>query len=557
VRPGRIARVCGVVVLAVAVGLLATTLVAGLGRIAWIAGAVLVPVGGLLLATAAWSAAEARGDGNAALLTRSAAPLVVTIAACVVLLALPGWLLDRSNDELIAWTAPDVVLVDGDVALSADPREGQPAEPAPTGGDALRDPVPERDLVGRDPDDGEVRWRTPLRRSDRHPFDADDPDGWHRVGDVALVSGDGFGMAAVDVRTGRLLWQDVDRAPRVVLATTRTVASTDCGEAGPCVAEGRDLRTGRVRWSAPTRDEGRSLGAPSTTPARDDGPWPSRWAVVEAPASDAPGGRRSWTVRDVDTGRVVSRGTAEVGTTLTTFAGGVLRGDPSGDTGEATRLRLQDPATGRTRWSRTVEGRPVDAGASQSSSVAAPGGWIALQPRQGEADAGLEPSIRDEPSLPLVDPRDGRPVAVRVADETRRVVLVRSPMPPVTAATVASGAAPASRLVGLDPDAGLGLVLAPGRGGAPPTWPEDETSNRRLTLAGDLIARRRLAAYADAVGETQDDGIELRDVATTRVVGRLRGEGLSPPEAEGDRIVVRREGGRGEDDEDLVLVRRP
>lgn len=141
-------RISGSTVLVGGVLLLVVTLLAGLGRPGWIVGAVLLPVAGVLLASAAWSASEARGDGNAVLLARSGAPLLVTIAACVVLLALPGWLLDRANDELIAWSASDVVLVDRDLALTVEPADD--AEPRCT-------------AEARDLRTGRIRWSAPVQ----------------------------------------------------------------------------------------------------------------------------------------------------------------------------------------------------------------------------------------------------------------------------------------------------------------------------------------------------------------------------------------------------------
>jgi hypothetical protein len=486
--------------------LLVLTALLGWGWAAWFFSALLVAAAGLAGAVVVLRRSRAGGAYVARATLRGAVPAVVGVLVCAFALALPDALRKHENGAMVAWSAPgedSVVLAEHGVALTLG---------SPSGDEDDTENV----VVGRDLDDGHVRWRT------RVPVPADAERGsydgrWQRVGDVALVAGGPFRHAALD------------------------------------------LRTGRVRWSAPVAPQAAYLGAPTMQRTPESGPlWPGRWVLTMAPdpqqgdagpsfgdTSRAPERPLSWAVRDLETGRVVRRGTTRGLSGLALAGGGLLREreleGPTGVTRPRTTWSLVDPETGRVRWSRTEEAGRSDPG-GPGLGIWLPSGRI---PLARSPFAGFDLNVEDRYArgggreLRLIDPRTGRDAGVPLGSSDHLTIETR-PAAPVTAATVARNPDPDATLLLNVIESGdrysRELVAFPGRPGAPRSWP-DRTASDDYVFTATLAARPRSYDLEDLTGEGQQDGIEIRDLRTGEVVNRIRGWGAGYPEAVGERIV--------------------
>jgi hypothetical protein len=582
-----IAAVLGVV-------LLVLTALLGLGAVPWILGALIVLAAGVAGAVVTHLRARRHGARVVPALARGAVPAALGLAVCVAALALPGALRARENGRLVAWTAPgrsSVVLAEHGIALTLERAPGQAT--------GLR-PV----VVGRDLDDGRVRWRTRLRIPD-DARDGSYDDRWQRVGDVAIVAGGPFRSAALDLRTGRVLWQDLRPGLRIsAVATTRAIASTRCvdtedededesatpddaespdGAGGsasagppPCTAEVRDLRTGRIRWSTPVAPQGVYLGAPTTQRNQSSGPlWPGRWVLTLAPdpraggrgpewdtPSRAPKRPLDWAVRDLETGRVLRRGSTRGLTGLALAGGGLLREQSrerfTGYPRRRTTWSLVDPVTGRVRWSRTEVAGRADPG-GPGTGIWLPAGRVPVAKAPfAEFDLKIEDDrTRDGGhELRLLDPRTGRLTAVRTGSADS-LTFLPGPSPEVTAATVARNPDADKHVLlsvtGSSPSVSRILLATPGRPADTTAWPDDAGGNDYVATA-DLAARGRDHELEDLTGEEQSDAIEIRDRRTGEVVNRIRGWGSGEVRAVGERIVF--DDRATDDDESVTRVLR-
>jgi hypothetical protein len=559
--------------------LLVLTAVLGWGAVAWFLSALLVAAAGLLAGLVVLLRSRAGGASAVRSALRGAVPAATGVALCAFALALPTVLRTHENGALVAWSVPgegSVVLAEHGVALTLEEPPGE-------------DSGPESVVVGRDLDDGRVRWRTRVPVPDdagRGSYDGR----WQRVGDVALVAGGPFRYAALDLRTGRLLWQDRRKGLRIsAVATTRAVASTRCrstadeGDRAPdptpgatpsCTAEVRDLRTGRVRWSAPVARQGVYLGAPTVQRGPESGPlWPGRWVLVVAPdprdgdagpswadtRSPTPDRPLDWALRDLETGRTVLRGSTRGLSGLALAGGGLLRERVRERSEFGFRPRttwsLVEPATGRVRWSRTEDAGRSDPG-GPGLGIWLPSGRI---PVARSPFAAFDLNVEDEYArnggheLRLIDPRTGRLSAVPLG-RSDHLAFVSAPPPAVDAGSVTGNPAPdATVLLNATSPAvrrSRMLVATPGRPGAPVQWPGGAGNDYVATAT--LAARSRDWDLRDLTGEDQQDALEVRDVRTGEVVNRVRGWGTGYPTVVGERITF---GDRSDDEDDGGVTR--
>ncbi|MSW52397.1 MAG: hypothetical protein F2817_16115 [Actinobacteria bacterium] len=562
--------------------LLALTALLGWGYAAWFFSALLLAAaglaGGLLVAVRSLAA-----DASVVRATvRGSLPAVVGVLVCAAAIALPTVLREHENGELVAWSVPgerSVVLAEHGVALTVE---------EPPGEDDGRENL----VVGRDLDDGRVRWRT------RVPVPADAERGsydgrWQRVGDVALVAGGPFRYAALDLRTGRLLWRDARKGLRIsAVATTRAVASTRCRSTGDgddedaeptpgaspsCVAEVRDLRTGRVRWRAPVARQGVYLGAPTTQRSAESGPlWPGRRVLVLAPdprdgdrgpswsadRSPAPDRPLAWAVRDLETGRTVRRGTTRGLSGLALAGGGLLTERVRERSGFGYRPRttwsLLDLPGGRVRWSRTEDAGRADPG-GPGLGIWLPSGRI---PVARSPFAAFDVNVEDRYArgggreLRLIDPRTGRVAAVPLGSADH-LSFVAAPAPAVSTTSAARNPAPDATILlnvsRLSVRRTRMLLATPGRPGAPVEWARG--AGRDYVATATLAARSRDRDLQDLTGEDQQDALEVRDVRTGEVVNRIRGWGTSTPTAVGERLTFD-DGSEHEEDGGVTRVLR-
>lgn len=530
----------------------------------WRSGALLLLAGGAAFGVLVRRRALGHGAPPRRALLGAALPVLVGALACVVALVLPGLLVARENARLVAWTAPggaEPELIGAGVAVSTER----------TAGEGRDGPVT---VVGRDARDGRVRWRT--RVTDPGQARGARPT-WQRVGRTALVTGHVLGFAAVDLPTGRLLWRVRDRGVRFSsVATVRTVASSHClpqtrrGRGLPvpsCTAEGRDLRTGRVRWSVPVAPEGITLGSPVASRQERSGPlWPSAWAVTvqrDPGARPAAGLAARWpashepsrsplryAVRDVDTGRVALRGRADDEVLLAVAGSGLLRAiQPRSAAGAPTRLELQDPSTGRTRWSRELPSR-VLRGDGPGPWLAMLSGWVPLSSSPSTPLTGINPQGPGRLRLRfgVLDPRTGRLVALPVP-RLRHLSVPPAPDPVVDARTVAE-VAPDPVVVVTSQWNNVVLALRPGDPRASRSWQDEGGGTFGLVRTARVSASVQPFELRDLSGARARGGFEVRDLRTGRRLGAVRSASAAQPKAVGDGIVFLDRDG----DDDVVRV---
>lgn len=526
----------------------------------WTTGALLLLAGGLAAAAIVRHGAIARGASGLRATLRAVLPALAGVLACAVALALPGALVARENARLVAWTVDgdaEPVLIGAGVAVSAE-RSGGAAD-----GGLLT-------LVGRRAADGRVLWRTRIADPGTP---RGEPPRWQRVGTTAIATDDRLGFAAVDLPTGRLLWRTRDRGARFSsVATDRSVASTLCllsdarGRGVPvprCTAEARDLRSGRVLWSAPVAPEGAPLGSPVASRRERSGPlWPSSWVLtVERdpdarppsgldarwPASYEPSGSPlRYAVRDVDTGRVAMRGRADDDELLAVTGLGLLRAvQPRSAAGPSTRMALIDPRTGRTRWSRELPSR-VLRGAGPGPWLATLGGRVPLSTTPGDLLAGIDPQGEKRLLLRfcLLDPQSGRIVELPVP--RLRHLSIPPQQDPVVDARAARAVVPDPVVVVTSQWNNVVLALHPDAPRASRSWQDEGGGTFGLVRTAGVSASVQPFELRDLRGTRAGGGFEVRDLRAGERLGAVRGDSAAQPKAVGDGIVFRDRDGEDE-----------
>jgi outer membrane protein assembly factor BamB len=435
----------------------------------------------------------------AGLATRRAPLALAGIAAAVLLFLLPGFLIDRRNDQGIAWTAPKgerVVFAGAGLAVTSQ-EAGQR-------------------IAGRDLATGKRRWVLGLPEGSRGDVQV------RRVGRTLLVSDRASTLRAVDLATGKLRWDTPpvkDGYQLPAIANPELVATSVCGTRPGCTAEVRSIADGKVRWRAPTTSSDWLGSPPIAQSLGADRPlWPASAVVL--------GNGERYEVRRLESGKVVARG-RDRDDSLGVTGNLLLR-----ETNEKV-LSATDVTTGKVVWTRDLAGRTVARAPDDTFS------WLGI-PDGGLILTGAFPDMDTltlAGELRVLDPRTGEvtahPTHVRSAGGT---VVVPTDEPPVTAVTATAGAKPGVPVIG---DYFDDRVLADGR------VYRAEFSKRAIGAIPTQVGWRQ---PVHAFGHGDRNGAVVRDRRNGRELVRYTGDdAYVSVSSEGERLVIH-DGGR-----DLVV----
>ena len=437
--------------------------IAGFGRLPFLAGVLCLALAGIV---------AARQSGRALL-------ALAGIAAAVLLFLLPGFITGRRNDEGITWVTP----------------KGERVELAEAGF-AVTSSDNNTTITARELDTGKRRWRMDLDVREHFASNLL----VRRVGDTLLVVDNDGRLRGIDLETGKQRW-DTPPASDLVLpaiASPDLVASTRC-DGERCTAEARSIADGKVRWKAPVDGSPPWLGSPPIAQAlqTDRALWPASAVIV------ASGDR--YEVRQLATGKVVARGTAE-DDGLGVIGNLFLRETEKGV------LSAIDVTTGREVWTRPADGlKAARAPDGSLDWLGIPDGGLILTRGLSDMDR-----LNLGDTLRVLDPRTGklteRPTHVLGASSA---TVVPTDGPAVTAASATASVAPRVPVVNAYLD---DRVLADGRVyrarlekrgiGATPTqvgWGQSvhafADGDRRGAVVRDRRSGRELVRY---VGESDN-----------------------------------------------------